>query len=103
MDSDPRTYEDGYQQGYEDGYGEGYTACEEENAAAFGKEVEETVASMLEEHGHRMKAIGLPRLIAGLIKQPGSYWESVITAALSGNEGAAYQLATRIEAMEKAR
>lgn len=84
MDSSEQTYQDGYEQGYAD--------CEGE-----------TTAAMLEEHGHRMKAIGLPRLIAGLIKQPGVYWESVITAALSGDEGAAYQLATHIEAMEKVR
>lgn len=95
MVSDERAYQDGYAKGYAD--------CEDENEAYIGKEIEATVASMLEEHGYRMKAIGLTRLIAGLIKQPGSYWESVITAALSGDEGAAYQLATRIEAMETAR
>lgn len=93
MDSKERAYQDGYEQGYAD--------CEVENEAYISREIEGTVASMLEEHGHRMKAIGLPRLIGGLINEPGTYWESVITAALSGNEGAAYQLATRIEALEK--
>ena len=95
MDSNERAYQDGYEQGYAD--------CETENESYITGEIDRTVASMLEEHGHRMKAIGLTRLIAGLIKQPGTYWESVVTAALSGDEGAAYQLATRIEAMENAR